>query len=131
MGQLVALGLLGVLTGFLGTGQHLARESVAGVLVPYGLLLALALVVVTDLAVALATTSRGRLRGPGPARGLLAVAVGRALSLGVLLLPTSEGDVVLTGLPASTVWILVAVLLPAFVAPMATAVEAARRTRAT
>jgi hypothetical protein len=139
VGELVAAGLLGVLTGLLGTSQHLARTDVLGVLVPYGLLLALALVVATDLAMALATTGGpgeagrprplGTLGTLGPGRALLAVAAGRGLVLGLLLLPTAEGDVVLTGLPASSVWILVAVLLPAFTAPMATAVASASRTR--
>ena len=41
--------------------------------------------------------------------------------LALLLLPRAEGDVVLTGLPGSTAWILLAVLLPAFAAPVATA----------
>lgn len=126
VGSLLALGLLGVLTGLLGSGTHLARAGVLDVLVPYGVLLALALVVATDVAVAAATVT-GRRPGPGPA--LLAVAAGRGAALAALLLPTSEGDVVLTGLPASTVWILMSVLLPAFAAPMTTALGAVRRSR--
>jgi len=116
--SLVALALLGVLTGILGSAVHLARQPVLGVLVPYGVLLALALVVACDVAVAAA--SPGRPPGPGPA--LLAVAAGRGAVLALLLLPRAEADVVLTGLPESTAWILLAVLLPAFAAPMATAI---------
>ena len=126
---LVALVLLGVLTGVLGSAVHLARVSVLGVLVPHGLVLSLALVVACDVAVA--TASRGMRAGPGqrggrarrlgPGRALLAVAAGRGLVLALLLLPRAEGDVVLTGLPGSTAWILLAVLLPAFAAPLATA----------
>jgi len=121
---LLALGLLGGLTGLLGSLAHLARTGVGGVLLPYGVVLALALVLATDVAVAAATT---RSRRPGPARALLSVAAGRGLVLGLLLLPTAEGDLVLTGLPASTVWILVAVLLPAFTAPVAMAARVTRR----
>jgi hypothetical protein len=125
-GALAALVLLGVLTGLLGSGVHLARASVLGVLVPHGVLLALALVVACDVAVGAA----GAGRRPGPGRALLAVAAGRGLAVGVLLLPRPEGDVVLTGLPASTVWILASVLLPAFAAPMCTAVAVGSRSRA-
>lgn len=126
-GRLVAVLLLGVLTGLLGTGVHLAREDVLGVLVPWGVLLALALVLACDLAVAAATPPGAR---PGPGGVLLAVALGRGLVIGLLLLPTAEGDVVLTGLPASTAWILFSVLFPAFAAPMALAFSARSRTRA-
>ena len=117
VGSLVALVLLGVLTGILGSAVHLARGTVLGVLLPHGVLLALALVVACDVAVAAASPG---LR-PGPGRALLAVAAGRGVVLALLLLPRAEGDVVLTGLPESTVWILLAVLLPAFAAPVATA----------
>lgn len=120
---LVALGLLGVLTGLLGSGIHLARVSVLGLLLPHGVLLAVALVVATDVAVATAVVGRR----PGPGWALLAVAAGRGVVLGLLLLPTPAGDLVLTGLPASTAWILLSVLLPAFAAPMALAVAAPRR----
>ena len=113
---LVLLVLLGVLTGVLGSAVHLAREPVLGVLVPYGVLLGIALVVACDVAVAAASRRR-----PGPGRALLAVAAGRGAVLALLLLPRAEGDVVLTGLPESTAWILLAVLLPAFAAPVATA----------
>ncbi|WP_380166097.1 hypothetical protein [Jannaschia sp. R86511] len=126
LGPVLACGLLGVLTGLLGTAVHLARVPVAGVLVPYGVLLAVALVVCTDVAVAAAATARRR---PGPGVSLLAVAAGRGLVLGVLLLPSSEGDLVLTGLPASTAWILLAVVLPSFAAPMALALSARQRVR--
>ena len=126
---LVALVLLGVLTGVLGSAVHLARVSVLGVLVPHGLVLSLALVVACDVAVATAGQGMragrgqrgGRARRLGPGRALLAVAAGRGLVLALLLLPRAEGDVVLTGLPGSTAWILLAVLLPAFAAPLATA----------
>ena len=117
VGSLVALVLLGVLTGVLGSAVHLARETVLGVLVPHGVLLALSLVVACDVAVAAASLARR----PGPGRALLAVAAGRGAVLALLLLPRAEGDVVLTGLPESTAWILLAVLLPAFAAPVATA----------
>lgn len=117
---LAAALLLGALTALLGSVVHLARADVLGVLVPYGVLLAVALVVATDVAVASST-----LRG-GAGRVLLGVGVGRAVLLGVLLIPRSGGDVALTGLPASTVWILLAVLLPAFAAPMVTALGNAR-----
>ncbi len=118
-----ALVLLGVLTGLLGTAVHLARTSVLGLPVPWGVLLAVALVVACDVAVGAASTGRR----PGAGAALLAVAAGRALAVGVLLLPRPEGDVVLTGLPASTAWILLGVLLPAFASPMATALGLARR----
>jgi hypothetical protein len=126
--RLLAVGLLGLLTAWLGTSQHLARHSVLGVLVPVGLLLAVALVVATDVAVAAAVRPGAR---PGPTAHLLMVVVGRLVGILVLLLPTTEGDVVLTGLPATTVWLLVAVLLPAFAAPMVGAVHVARTARAT
>ena len=124
-----ALVLLGTLTGVLGSAVHLARVSVLGVLVPHGLVLSLALVVACDVAVATASQGGragrgqrgGRARRLGPGRALLAVAAGRGLVLALLLLPRAEGDVVLTGLPGSTAWILLAVLLPAFAAPLATA----------
>lgn len=125
LAPLTALVLLGVLTGWLGAAVHLARVPVLGVLVPHGVLLALALVLACDVAVAAA----GLRRRPGPGRALLAVAAGRGLAVGVLLLPRPEGDLVLTGLPASTAWILVSVLLPAFAAPMATALALPRRPR--
>ncbi|MFC5380684.1 hypothetical protein [Aquipuribacter nitratireducens] len=127
VGRLAAVGLLGVLTVWLGTAQHLARTEVLGVLVPTGLLLALALVVATDVAVAAAVPPRAR---PGPTAHLLALVAGRLAGLLVLLPPTPEGDLVLTGLPVTTVWLLVAVLLPAFAAPLLGAVEAARAARA-
>ena len=114
---LVALALLGALTALLGSAVHLARDTVLGVAVPHGVLLALALVVACDVAVAAASVPRR----PGPGQALLAVAAGRGVVIGLLLLPRAEGDVVITGLPASTAWILLAVLLPAFAAPMATA----------
>lgn len=117
VGSLAALVLLGVLTGLLGSAVHLASEGVLGVPVPYGVLLALALVVACDVAVAAASLGRR----PGAGAALLAVAAGRGVVIGLLLLPRPEGDVVLTGLPESTAWILLAVLLPAFAAPMATA----------
>lgn len=124
MASLAALVLLGVLTGLLGSGVHLARVSVLGLLLPHGVLLAVALVLATDVAVAAGALGRR----PGPGWSLLAVAAGRGAVLGVLLLlPTPEGDLVLTGLPASTAWILLSVLLPAFAAPMAVAVAASRR----
>lgn len=126
--RLLACGLIGVLTGLLGSGIHLARVPLLGVLVPHGVLLALALVVATDVAVAAGTVGRRR---PGPGGSLLAVAAGRGLLIGVLLLGSTQGgDVVLTGLPASTAWILLSVLFPAFAAPMALAVTAGRRTGA-
>lgn len=121
----MALLLLGVLTGLLGTAVHLAREDVLGVLVPYGVLLALGMVLACDVMVAAASLGRR----PGPGHALLAVAAGRGVVLGLLLLPTAEGDLVLTGLPESTAWILLAVLLPAFAAPMATAVGLRARQR--
>ena len=120
---MVALALLGVLTGLLGSVVHLARTDVLGVLVPHGVLLAVALVLATDVAVAAASLRRR----PGPGAALLAVAAGRGAVLGLLLLPSAEGDLVLTGLPASTAWILVSVLLPAFAAPMTLALGAPRR----
>lgn len=122
--ELLACLLLGALTGLLGTGVHLARHDVLGVLLPWGVALALALVLATDLAVAAAARPGRR---PGPAAVLLSVALGRGLVLGLLLLPTAEGDLVLTGLPESTAWILVSVLLPAFAAPMALALSARSR----
>jgi hypothetical protein len=122
--RLLACGLVGVLTGLLGSAVHLAREPVLGVLVPYGLLLAVALVLATDVAVAAATVGGRR---PGPGAALLAVAAGRGLVLGLLLLPRPEGDLVLTGLPASTAWILLSVLLPSFAAPMTVALGARAR----
>ncbi len=123
--RLLACGAVGVLTGLLGSAVHLAREPVLGVLVPHGILLAVALVLATDVAVAAATVGR---RGPGPGASLLAVAAGRGLVLGLLLLPRPEGDLVLTGLPASTAWILLSVLLPAFAAPMTVALGTRART---
>lgn len=120
LGEALALAALGALTALLGTSTHLARDDVAGTLVPWGVVLAVALVVATDLAVAAATLLRRR---PRPGWALLSVAAGRAVVLGGLLLPRDSGDVVLTGLPASTAWILLAMLLPAFLAPMATAVS--------
>jgi len=125
VGALLAPALLGVLTGLLGTAVHLAREDLLGVLVPYGVLLALALVLACDVMVAAA--GLGRRPGPGPC--LLGVAAGRGAVIGLLLLPRAEGDVVLTGLPASTAWILLAVLLPAFAAPVATAAGLRARQR--
>lgn len=125
LAALVALALLGALTALLGSGIHLARASVLGTLVPYGVVLALALVVATDVAVGAASLRRR----PGPGPALLAVAAGRGLTIGLLLLPRPEGDLVLTGLPASTAWILLCVVLPAFAAPMATALGVARRPR--
>jgi len=116
VGSLTALVLLGVLTGVLGSAVHLAREPVLGVLVPYGALLGIALVVACDVAVAAASPGRRLKLG----QALLAVAAGRGAVLALLLLPRAEGDVVLTGLPESTAWILLAVLLPAFAAPVAT-----------
>lgn len=118
MPALVALVLLGVLTGLLGSAVHLARAPVGEVLVPHGLLLALALVVACDVAVGAASVRRR----PGPGPALLAVAAGRGVLTGLLLLvPRPEGDLVLTGLLASTAWILLSVLVPAFAAPLATA----------
>ncbi|WP_336922977.1 hypothetical protein [Aquipuribacter sp. SD81] len=124
--RLLAVGLLGVLTAWLGTSQHLARADVLGVLVPVGLLLAVALVVCTDLAVA---ASVAPTRRPGVTSHLLMLVAGRAVALLVLVPVTAAGDLVLTGLPASTVWLLVAVLWPAFLAPVAVARHAARVTR--
>lgn len=120
---LLALGLLGMVTGLLGSLIHLAHTDVAGLSVPHGLVLALGLVLGTDAAVAAASAAYRR---PGAGRALLALAAGRGLLLGLLLLPRTDGDVVLTGLPASTVWILLAVLLPAFAAPLVTAVATTR-----
>ncbi|MGJ7442340.1 hypothetical protein [Aquipuribacter sp. MA13-6] len=116
--RLLALGLVGVLTGVLGSAVHLTREPVLGLLVPYGVVLAVALVLATDVAVAAATVGRHR---PGPGASLLAVGLGRGLLLGLLLLPRPAGDLVLTGLPASTAWILLSVLVPSFAAPMTVA----------
>ena len=70
VGATVALVLLGALTGLLGTAVHLAREDVLGVLLPYGVLLALAMVLACDITVAAASLGRR----PGPGHALLAVA---------------------------------------------------------
>lgn len=123
LAEALALAALGVLTALLGTSTHLARDAVGGVLLPWGVVLAVALVVATDLAVAAATLLRRR---PRPGWDLLSVAAGRGAALGVLLLPSEEGDVVLTGLPASTAWILLALLVPAFLAPVVTALAVGR-----
>lgn len=107
----------GLLTALLGTGAHLWREPVLGVPLPMGLVLALLLVLATDLAVALATRR---------AAALFAVAAGRTVLLGIVLFPSGGGDVVITGGLASTVWVLLAVLLPSFLAPLVAAVTAGR-----
>lgn len=109
---------VGVLTALLGTAAHLWREPVVGgVPLPLGLVLALLLVLATDLAVATATRR---------ATALFAVAAGRAVLIGLVLFPSGGGDVVVTGELASTVWVLLAVLFPSFLAPLVAALAAAR-----
>lgn len=114
----VALVALGAVTGLLGTSVHLARTVVLGVAWPTGLVLAVSFVVCVDLAAAAATSDSRRVP---VGRALLAMAAGRGLGLLLVLFPTPEGDVVVTGAPASTVWILLAVLVPAFAAPLVSA----------
>ena len=109
----VAAGFVaGAVTGLLGTATHLGDvrvpSAVGGFEVPSGLLLALALVLATDTALAAATLR--------PA-ALVAVGVGRAFVLVPFLLPDPGGDVVLTGGLASTIWVLMAILVPVFMAP--------------
>lgn len=114
---LVPAFLAGVLTAVLGTGVHLWREPLLGVPLPMGMVLAVLLVLATDLTVALATRR---------AAALFAVAAGRAFLLALVLFPTGGGDVVITGGVASTLWVLLAVLLPSFLAPLVVAVTAGR-----
>lgn len=114
---LVPAFVAGVVTAALGTGVHLWREPLLGVPLPMGVVLAVLLVLATDLTVALATRR---------AVPLLAVAAGRVLFLGLVLFPTGGGDVVITGGLASTAWVLLAVLLPSFLAPLVVAVTAGR-----
>ena len=108
----VAAGVVaGAVTAVLGTAAHLvvARLSLssAGVELPVGLLLAVTLVASTDLALAAATLS--------PA-ALVATGAGRALALLPFLLPDPGGKVVVTGSLVSTVWVLLAILFPLFLA---------------
>lgn len=119
--SLLGPALLGALTAVLGTAVHLWWEPVLGLSLPLGLTTALALAVATDVAVA-AWTAR--------AAALFAVAVGRAVVIGLVLFPTAEGDVVITGGPTSTTWVLLAVLLPSFSAPLLAAVTAVHAARA-
>lgn len=104
--------MVGAVTALLGTATHLTDvrvpPAVGGFEVPSGLLLAVALVLAADTALAAATLR--------PAV-LVAVGVGRAFALVPFLLPDPGGDVVLTGELASTVWVLVAILVPVFMAP--------------
>lgn len=117
LATLVPAFVAGVLTAVLGTGVHLWREPLLGAPLPMGMVLAVLLVLATDLTVALATRR---------AAALFAVAAGRALFLALVLFPTGGGDVVITGGVASTLWVLLAVLLPSFLAPLVVAVTAGR-----
>lgn len=117
--MLLASFAAGLVTALLGTAVHLWREPVLGALPPVGVLLAVALVLATDITVALAT------RRAAP---LFAVAAGRGLLVGALLFPRG-GDVVVTGSAISTAWVLLALLVPTFLAPLviaATAVSTAK-----
>ena len=120
----LALGVLGLsvgaLSGLLGTLAHLGVVVAGGTAWPAGLALALGLVVAVDAGLAWATRS--------PV-AMLAAAVGRALALLVAAAPGPGGDLLLLGVWTSEVWVLVAVLAPAFGAPLMSTWAAARRVR--
>ncbi len=117
----IGVGLLvGFVSGVLGAAAHLWDATVGGQVLPLGLLLAIGLTCVVDatLLVALPSTTTA-----------LADAAGRAVVVGVVLVRGPGGDVgVLGGLP-SEIWILLSVLLPAFIGPPLATVAAVRRAR--
>jgi hypothetical protein len=120
--RLLAHGLLGlaagVVTGLLGTLAHLGVVVAAGWTWPAGLAVAVGLVLTADAALAAGTRS---------AVAMLAAATGRALAVVAAATPGPGGDLLLLGGWPSEVWALVAVLAPAFAAPLLSTWAAARR----
>jgi len=114
---LLAIGVVvGAASGVLGTASHLWTDGRW----PRGLGLAVALVIAVDMTL-LAAAPRAVLA--------LADAAGRALVVAVALLRGHGGDVVLQGGWVSEVWILLAVLIPAFAGPPLATMSAVRRAR--
>jgi hypothetical protein len=102
----VALAVGGLLLGVVGAGLSSVRIDVAGVTVPWGLVLVL---------VALAVGARSAAWLVGSRGGAVAVALGWALPTLVFASLSPGGDVLLPDLPRTYVYLLGGALLAAFV----------------